>query len=367
LRLETNNFPDFVIAIKHTMVLHNRINGKELKAKMRESDEERTTLSFYKYMGIEKPNQYRDLLYKTFEALGIKGRIYVAQEGINAQISLPSTQLDAFKSLLSEINLPEDLRLNQAIEDDGKSFFKLKITVRKKIVADGLDDATFNPAATGTHLDAAAFNELYNNPDVVLVDMRNHYESEVGRFEKAITPDVETFREALPWVEKEIESKRDKPVVMYCTGGIRCEKASAWFKHQGFEQVFQLNGGIIEYARQCKENGIENHFKGVNFVFDERMGERISEEVLSNCHLCGTKADQHINCANDACHLLFIQCPDCAKAMNNCCSDVCIDFLALPLDEQKEKRKTIQFNGSKLGAHGRPGMLLQRTQKETKF
>ena len=236
-----------------------------------------------------------------------------------------------------------------AIEDDGKSFYVLKIKVRDKIVADGLNDSTFDVTNKGTHLDAKRFNELTKDPDTIIVDMRNHYESEVGHFENAITPDVETFRESLPIVEKLLENDKDKNIVMYCTGGIRCEKASAYYKHRGFKNVFQLEGGIIEYSRQVEAQGLENKFKGKNFVFDDRMGERISEEVIAKCHQCSNSADVHVNCANDACHILFIQCPDCAAKYNHCCSAKCKDFIQLPEEERKALRKTTEFNGTRFG------------------
>src|SRR5690606_38175713 len=120
--------------------------------------------------------------------------------------------------------------------------------------------------------------------DTLVVDMRNHYESEVGHFENAICPDVDTFREALPKVADELKGQKDKNVLLYCTGGIRCEKASAYFKHQGFQKVYQLHGGIIQYAHEIKEKGLPSKFKGKNFVFDERVGERITADVLSECH-----------------------------------------------------------------------------------
>ena len=199
-------------------------------------------------------------------------------EGINAQISLPTVNLDAFRQQLYAIPFMDGTRLNIAVDDDGKSFYVLKIKIRNKIVADGLHDETFDVTNKGVHLNAKRFNELAEDPNTVIVDMRNHYESEVGHFAQALTPDVETFRESLPIVERMLEKDKDKNIVMYCTGGIRCEKASAYYKHRGFKNVFQLEGGIIEYARQVESLGLENKFKGKNFVFDDRMGERISED-----------------------------------------------------------------------------------------
>ena len=157
-----------------------------------------------------------------------------------------------------------------------------KVKVRHKIVADGLNDDSFDVTNKGVHVGAAKFNELIEDKNTVLVDMRNHYESEIGHFKNAVTPDVDTFRESLDIIEDDLkEHKEDKNLVMYCTGGIRCEKASAYFKHKGFKNVYQLEGGIIEYTRQIKEHQLENKFLGQNFVFDDRRAERISEDVIA--------------------------------------------------------------------------------------
>jgi len=329
--------------------LYNRINKEVLKEQLQQSNEARTTLSFYQYAKIADPNAFRDQLFLAWQELGVFGRAYVATEGINAQISVPAEKLTAFKEQLYGIDFLKGIRLNIAIEDDGKSFYKLKIKIRDKIVADGLNDETFDVTDGGTHVDAQKFNTLADDPNTVIVDMRNHYESEVGHFEKAITPDVETFRESLPIIEDMLAEDRDKNIVMYCTGGIRCEKASAYYKHRGFKNVFQLEGGIIEYARQVNEKGLPNKFKGKNFVFDERMGERISEEVISHCHQCGDACDTHVNCANEACHILFIQCKNCATKYEDTCSKVCQNFIKLPKEERDLLKATMQFNGTKFG------------------
>jgi len=320
------------------MILHNRVDKRLLKQKLEESQENRITLSFYQYAHIGNPQIFRDHLYIAWEKLGVLGRAYVAKEGINAQITVPEDQFDAFREQLDTITFLQGVRLNIAVEHDKKSFYKLKIKVKQKIVADGLNDESFDVTNKGKRLDAASFNQLTTLPDTMVVDMRNHYESEIGHFENAILPDADTFREALPMVENMLTPHKDKNIVMYCTGGIRCEKASAYLKHKGFNKVFQLDGGIIKYAHDIKEKGLENKFKGKNFVFDERLGERISDEVISHCHQCGKPCDTHTNCKNDACHLLFIQCDECAQKHNGCCSTECKDFIALPLDVQQEQK-----------------------------
>ena len=325
------------------MVLHNKINAEVLKQKIKESDLPRTTISFYKYHYITDPKQFRDELYLRWSELGVLGRIYVADEGINAQLSVPTEQLEAFKAHLESIDFLKGNRLNVAVDDDGKSFFKLAIKVRKKIVADGITDPEFDVTRIGKHLKAEEFNALTEQDDVIIVDMRNHYESEVGHFENAILPDVVSFREQLPKVAAMLDNQKDKPVVMYCTGGIRCEKASAYMLYRGFKEVYQLEGGIIHYANQVKKQGLKNKFHGKNFVFDERLGESISSEVISKCHQCGAPCDTHTNCANMACNLLFIQCPDCKARTHNCCSDECTHIALLPEDEQKALRKGKNF------------------------
>ena len=329
--------------------LYNKINSDLLKQQMLDSDQERTTLSFYKYAQIKNVPVFRDHFYTILDELDVKGRIYVASEGVNGQISVPEELVESLRKTLDTIDFLKGIRLNIAIEDDGKSFYKLKIKIRNKIVADGLNDETFDVTKRGKHISAEEFNQLTSDPETILVDMRNHYESEVGHFEGAITPDVETFRESLPIIEKMLEPHKEKNIVMYCTGGIRCEKASAYYRHKGFKKVHQLDGGIIEYARQVKHHGLNNKFLGKNFVFDERMGERISEEIIAHCHQCGAPCDDHVNCANDACHILFIQCKECAEKYNHCCSSKCKEFNSLPIETRERLKPMVEFNGTKFG------------------
>jgi len=316
---------------------------------MNNDSRKRITLSFYKYAHILNPFVFRDHLFILLDELEVLGRIYVSKEGINAQISVLEETWDKFLEALNSIEFLKEIRVNKAIEDNGKSFIILKIKIRDKIVADGLNDSSFDVTNKGVHLSAKEFNSLSEKPESIVIDMRNHYESEVGHFENALTPDVETFREALPVVENMLEGDHDKNIIMYCTGGIRCEKASAYFKHKGFKNVYQLEGGIIEYTKQANENNLENKFKGKNFVFDERLGEKISEDVISTCHQCGEACDDHINCSNDACHILFIQCKSCKEKYSGCCSVKCKDFNALPEEDKIRLRKHAEFNGTKFG------------------
>lgn len=339
------------------MQLYNTLSAKERAALIEEAGKERLTISFYKYAHIGNTEIFRNHLFIHWNELDVLGRIYVAHEGINAQLSVPADAFETFKAHLDSISFLENVRLNIAIEQDNKSFLKLKVKIRNKIVADGLNDATFDVTNKGIHVDAEKFNQLIDDPDTMLVDMRNHYESEIGHFKNAITPDVDTFRDSLDIIEKDLANhKEDKKLVMYCTGGIRCEKASAYYKHKGFQQVYQLEGGIIEYARQVETKNLENKFMGKNFVFDHRRGERISEDVIAQCHQCGEPCDEHVNCANEACHLLFIQCESCAEKMDSCCSDSCKEIHALPYEEQKKLRKGKVFS-NKIFKKGRSEVL----------
>jgi UPF0176 protein len=321
------------------MFLHNRINKKELKERLKKDNTVRKTISFYRYVILENAPDLRDKLYKDLSAMNALGRIYLAYEGINAQMSVPEVNFTNFLAYLDSYKEFKNMSIKAGVEDDGKSFYKLAIKVRKKIVADGLQDGTFDVTNVGKHLDAVEFNEALDLPGTIVVDMRNHYETEIGHFENAICPDVDTFREELPLVAEMLKDKKDHKIIMYCTGGIRCEKASAYLKHYGFSDVNQLHGGIIEYARQVKEQQLPVKFKGKNFVFDERLGERISDEIISKCHQCGNVSDMHTNCANDDCHLLFIQCDSCKEIMQGCCSDACMEVINLPIEKQREIRK----------------------------
>lgn len=338
--------------------LYNRMNLDEAQQALMAEKFKRTTISFYQYFKIANPHEFRDELFIKFSELGVFGRVYVAFEGINAQISVPEHNVFAFREYLDTFEALKNIRLNIAYEDDGKSFCVLKIKVREKVVADGIEDLSFDMDNRGKYLNAQEFNKLTEDADTVVIDMRNHYEYEVGHFENAIEIPSETFREQLPMAVEMMQDKKDKNIIMYCTGGIRCEKASAWMKHKGFENVYHLEGGIIHYAHKIKEQGLENKFRGKNFVFDGRLGEAIGDEVIAHCHQCGKLADTHTNCANNGCHLLFIQCEECAKELENCCSKECQEMIHLPEEQQKAIRKGLS-TGAKIFNKSKEGRLLK--------
>lgn len=341
--------------------LINRLSREELIKRLEAENFRRVTLSFYRYVIIDQAPEFRDELFAEWQSLGVLGRTYLAREGINAQISVPEPQWEGFKASLEKRPELRAMPLKIAVEDDGKSFIKLIVKVRERIVADGLPDDAYDVTNVGRHLDAEAWNRAIEEGATV-VDMRNHYESEIGHFENALLPQAETFREELPEVLERLKGREKDKILLYCTGGIRCEKTSAYLKHHGFSDVNQLHGGIIAYAQQIKTEALPSKFHGRNFVFDERLGERISEEIIAHCHQCGEPHDQHVNCANKACNLLFLQCPACAEKHQGCCSEACAQELHLPEAEQKLRRQARRAE-KRFHSHRRWGSL--PTEKES--
>tara|TARA_B100000902_G_C27274829_1_gene898248 strand:- start:809 stop:1852 length:1044 start_codon:yes stop_codon:yes gene_type:complete len=322
--------------------LFNKLSKQDCIKNLQEEKFDRVTLSFYKYVQLKDLEEFRDDLYVKWIGLNVLGRIYLSVEGINAQLSVPTDSLEKFKSMVNNYNGFEDIKFKIALEDNKKSFYKLVIKIREQIVSDGLSFNEYDITNVGNHLTAKEWNKAIDNGALV-IDMRNHYESEIGKFKGAVCPEVETFKEQLPIVKDLLNGKEDDNVLLYCTGGIRCEKASSYLKHHGFKNVNQLHGGIIDYVRQInKDKDIENKFIGKNFVFDERRGERVSDDVISKCHQCGESYDTHVNCRNVNCNLLFLQCGKCKIKYQNCCSIDCIEVVNLPEDQQKKLRKGIE-------------------------
>lgn len=327
------------------MQLYNKISKEELRNRLLEEPFKRITLSFYRYVRIDNLDIFRNTLFLDLNSLNVFGRIYLAHEGINAQISVPEQNWKKFEEIVFSNLKLRGVPFKIAVEDDGKSFYKLIVRIKNKIVADGLTDDLFDTSNVGKHLNAEEFNDAIESPGSILIDMRNHYESEVGKFENALCPDADTFRDALPKALEMVKGNEDKKILLYCTGGIRCEKASAYFKHQGFKDVNQLYGGIIAYAHEIKEKNLPSKFIGKNFVFDERLGEKITTDIISICHQCGNPCNNHTNCRNNECHLLFIQCDACKEKMQGCCTTRCKEIISLPISEQKKIRKEKKKTG----------------------
>jgi UPF0176 protein len=343
--------------------LRNLRSPEELRARLEREGLPRTTLSFYRYVRLADVEALRHTLYQEWEALGVLGRIYLSQEGINAQVSLPTANLVAFRANLECREAFQAVPWKIAVEDDGRSFLKLAIKVRKKIVADGLADDAFDVTNVGTHLDAKTFNQKMEEGAVV-IDMRNNYECLIGHFEGAYLPKADNFRGAIDEVVEALKDRKEQEVLMYCTGGIRCEKASAYLKHEGFTNVAQLHGGIIDYARQLKAEGLKSKYLGQNFVFDERLAERITEDVVSTCMQCGTKSDRIGNCHEATCNMLLVQCETCAGKYADCCSPSCREIHQLPMEQQRIWRKGRSTRSTKTKAINDPEGLRQRIREE---
>ena len=322
--------------------LYNQKSKDLLVKKLESEDFNRTTCSFYKYVTIVDPTTFRDNIYEEFDNLEILGRVYIAEEGINAQISVPDKNWGLFLKLISSIKLLYDVDIKTAI-NDGISFYKLIVKVKKEIVAYNIPKNKFNMDVVGEHLNTKQFNEAIENSNTTVIDMRNIYESEVGQFISAEIPQVEKSKDLLPEVRRMLKGREHHQVLLYCTGGIRCEKASSFLINEGIKNVKQLQGGIIQYAHDIKKEGLESKFVGKNFVFDARLGERVTEDIISTCHLCGEKSDSHKDCKNDACHILFIQCSKCDEKLNGCCSKECKKIASLPIDEQIKYRKNQKY------------------------
>jgi UPF0176 protein len=362
--------------------LRNLLHPDLLRERVEREGQPRTTLSFYRYVFLDDQDALRHALYAEWEPLAVLGRVYVAREGINAQVSVPTVNLDAFRANLEGREAFRDMPWKIAVEDDGKSFLKLTIKVRRKIVADGLADKAFDVTDVGEHLDAASFNRKMEEGALV-VDMRNNYESLIGHFEGAYLPKADTFRGA---IEEVVDMLREQPapepdqttctvdppdrpattpeILLYCTGGIRCEKASAYLKHHGFTNVGQLHGGIIDYARQVKAQGLKSRYKGQNFVFDERLSERITDDVVCNCMQCGAPSDRISNCQEATCNMLLVQCEACATKYADCCSPSCREIHLLSIGEQRAWRKGRSTRSSKTKAINDPEGLRKRILHE---
>jgi len=295
--------------------------------------------SFYRFIPLsdEQVPALREAIESWMTARGVLGLVLVAPEGVNGTVaSLSLAAINDFKSFISSA-VSVELRFKDSTSEV-KPFRRVTVDRRTEIV--GLKRPDVVPTSEEDHhLSPSEWHEwITSDRPHLLIDTRNRYETLAGKFQGAVDPDLQTFSEWSSYLD-EHELPRDVPVLMYCTGGIRCEKASAYMLHHGFKNVFHLEGGIINYAQQVKEEGMESQFIGKNFVFDDRLGERITNDVIARCHQCGKPADTHTNCKNEACHLLFIQCEACAAAYAGCCSKECHDTVLLPEEEQKLLRK----------------------------
>lgn len=282
-------------------------------------------IAYYVIEEVQDPQKVIKSHKKFLETLDSKGRIYIGPQGVNAQISLAKKDLKVYLDYLKSEPLYQSAEIKMH-EDSEHRFAKLIVKYRKEIVALG-EDVDFSKR--GEYITPKQWKKKLDakSDDTIIIDVRNNYESEVGYFEGALKPDKRTFREFIEYADKlatNTKDKEKKTVLMYCTGGIRCEFYSPVMKERGFDNVFQLQGGVIAYGLQEGKK----HWKGKLFVFDDRLVVPISEgndETISHCKFCNTLSDLFYNCANMDCNDLFLSCKDCATKHKGCCSDQCID------------------------------------------
>ncbi len=282
------------------------------------------TLLYYCYSPIENAEQFAADHLKFCKSLNLVGRIIVADEGLNGTVS---GTVEACKAYMDAVHAdPRFAKTDFKIDEvEEPSFIKMHCRYKSEIVYSGLRDPNvIDPnKETGKHLEPAEFLEMKDRDDVLILDVRSDYEHNLGRFKNALTLDIENFRD-FPQKINELAQYKDKKILTYCTGGIKCEKASALLLKEGFKDVYQLHGGIIKYG---KEVGGKD-FEGKCYVFDNRVAvdvNSVNPVVISTCYNCGKTTPKMINCANPECNEHFTQCDDCGEKMLGCCSDACIE------------------------------------------
>ena len=272
-------------------------------------------ISFYKYTNIVRPEKLVEQLKEKCQELGLNGRILIAKEGINGAISGKTSNIEKFKKKVKQIRSFSNLTFREQDYPE-QTYHKLVVKLRDEIVHFG---KKVNLKKTGKHISPKNLKLwLDNKMDITVLDVRNQYETKVGKFKDALTLPIENFRD-FPKASKKLTKFRDKKIVMYCTGGVRCEKASAFLKEKWFKDIYQLEGGIINFVNKYPDT----YFEGSCFVFDDRLVSRVSSNKTSNCEICGNKSDEILNCFNLDCDKLFVSCKKCQGKMNSTCSDKC--------------------------------------------
>jgi predicted sulfurtransferase len=280
-------------------------------------------LLFYKYVHITYPKQILKWQKKLCESLGLKGRIILAHEGINATVGGTEQATDAYKKAMEEHELFQNIDFKES--DGGADYFpRLRIVIKDEIVHLGLDTEAYTPENGGIHLTPEQTHELLcqKKEDLIILDARNNYESRIGTFENAITPDIDNFRDFPEYVDAHKEMFKDKEVLMFCTGGIRCERATTYLKSKKIaKEVYQIEGGIHRYAEEFPDG----YFKGKNYVFDGRVSVSVTDDILTSCDGCDKVYDEYSNCINASCNKRIIMCPDCITKYINTCGDECAE------------------------------------------
>ena len=277
-------------------------------------------ISFYKYVKIEDPEVLMKGHLNWCLENGLKGKVYLAKEGISGSIFGDDELTRKYKNYLKGYKIFEDIWFKET-PTDSVAFSKMHVRVKEEIVNSGLRSTKLEH--TAPKLTPEQLLKFYEDKkDFVIVDARNWYESKIGKFKNAITPQITHFRE-WPKVVESLSEYKDKTIVTYCTGGIRCEKASAYMREQGFKDVYQIDGGILNYILQFPDT----YWEGGMFVFDDRrvFEPNTNAELMftANCHFCGKPTSYHINCHNIDCDNIIVSCHDCKVEKEYCCSDEC--------------------------------------------
>lgn len=297
-------------------------------------------LLFYKYVPIEYPKRILKWQQKICSDLGLKGRILLAHEGINGTVGGSLEYIHRYQELMKKHPLFNDIDFKES-EGSEHDFPRMQITVRTEIVSLGIDPIILTPHNGGIHLKPEETHQLIkeNPDDLIILDARNNFESEVGAFVGAIKPDIKTFREFPAYINQHADTFKDKQVLLYCTGGVRCERASAYLKENTeAKKVYQMDGGIHTYTEKYPDG----FFKGKNYVFDRRIAVRITPDILSQCSLCKIPSDDFTNCINSQCNNHFICCTACLIAYNNTCSTICQELV---------NNNKVKTRADKIGTH----------------
>ncbi|GIO94196.1 MULTISPECIES: oxygen-dependent tRNA uridine(34) hydroxylase TrhO [Paenibacillus] len=286
-------------------------------------------LLYYKFVPIPDPEAFKDEHLQYCKELGLKGRILVAAEGINGTVSGTIEQTEQYMRDMHANPLFADM-VFKVDPSEGHAFKKMFVRHRKELVTFRVEDELDPNVISGKRLSPKEFFEYLQREDVIVIDGRNDYEYDIGHFRNAIRPDVQSFREFPEWIRENLSEHKDKTILTYCTGGIRCEKLTGFMLKEGFQDVAQLDGGIVTYGKDPEVQG--RLFDGKCYVFDERISvpiNRTDEDiVVGKCHHCGKPEDRYINCDNDACHLQHICCEECEELHNSCCSAECEEIVA---------------------------------------
>ena len=280
--------------------------------------------SFYKFTPVKNPENFKNRHYEFCLSIGVKTRIIIAAEGINGVVSGTKEACRQYRKHLTNLPGFEDIHF-KIDEVDQPYLRKVQVKNKPEIVNSGIESTdTITPLKDkGDYVDAEAFKQLKDREDVLILDVRSNYETEIGKFKNAVTLDIDNFRE-FPEKLDQLNRYKDKKVITYCTGGIKCEKVTALLKAEGFENVLQLSGGILQYAKEA--NGAD--FMGKCYVFDERITIDINQEnpeLISRCIHCGQHSARVINCANPDCNDQVIVCEDCGWDWKGACSEACMN------------------------------------------